>query len=148
MSTHSSDPIREIADPRIADLVPVGGSVVVMTASAIQAHIEAVAMMGAAAEWATGTGLTFEDAEGMERANREVKQRRNQVRLMQDSYWRCMARLMTVPQEHDGHVIVSRDGEASFYWRHVRSGYHGGIVLHAMYRDGERLPVGTWSTHT
>lgn len=152
--TDRVDPIRTTHDERLADLIQPGGAMVVMTEGAIQAHGEATKFLMDASLWAENVEILWSDAETnsecIAAAGRETEHRRRQVADMQASYWRCMAHLLTVPQHHDGQVVVSRDGEACFFWRYPKSGYHGGIVFHASYanKGTERLPVGTWSIHT
>lgn len=138
------------------------GAVVVAQASAIEAYSEAMTLLLAAQVWAQDASdiIITTDAKAQEfgvegdvideMALVETASRRERVITMELSLHRCLSHLMIVNQDHDGPVTVSRDGQGSFFWRHVQSGYHGGIIFHPDYAEKgtKRLPVGTWSIHT
>lgn len=79
----------------------------------------------------------------------DLASRRYRFHEMQDSFNRSMLLLMFHAQDYDGGLKVSGDSApASFFWIHEKSGYHGGLIFHPSYRQGEVQPVGTWSIHT
>jgi hypothetical protein len=70
---------------------------------------------------------------------------------MRDSLYNGMLHVMLTSTEHDGDVKVWPDGTKegkSFFWKHEKSGYHGGLIFHPIYKDGVKQEVGRWSIHT
>lgn len=122
--------------------------------AAIEVYGEAQSLIQHAHAWAQGADITNEwiDAHSSEAAVALVERRREQAREMELSLYRSLVQLMFVPQTHDGPLRIERDSRVSFYWKHERSGYHGGLIYHASYEDSTdgrvQLPVGTWSVHT
>jgi hypothetical protein len=83
---------------------------------------------------------------------RTLYARRALVREMRETFYSNLVRLITMAQGFDGHELhFFRDGEACLYWRHPKSGYCGGLILHRNLRyskSGEPILIGTWSVHT
>jgi hypothetical protein len=70
---------------------------------------------------------------------------------MAGSLYENLTHIMLTVTEHDGPVEIWPDGakeQLSFFWRHPASGYHGGLIFHPSYKDGERQKYGRWSIHT
>lgn len=77
----------------------------------------------------------------------EPRERREIVNQMELSLLRCLVHLFMVRQGHDGEVVISRNMVGGFFWRHPKSGYHGGLLFHKNHSI-EDATVGTWSIHT
>lgn len=99
--------------------------------------------------WADGDDIPWEQVG--EHGEEIVLMRRELVANMERSFHRSFMSLVMVSQHHDGPLKIFADAApCSFFWRHEKSGYHGGLIYHRHYtKDGrEPLPVGTWSIHT
>lgn len=123
---------------------------ITLTASALDAHREAMQAISSAHQWAENlTNLREDLGETMDEAT--LYARRELVRNMERSYLSNFVHLIAMAQGFDGGLTFFRDGEACMYWRHANSGYCGGLILHRNRRysnDGEPIPVGEWSVHT
>lgn len=107
----------------------------------------------AAIEAARAWAMTCSDvaAEGPLDELRAISHDRlTKVAEMERSFLANLTRLVTSWSAHDGAITLYTDiAPLSFYWTHERSEYHGGLIYHPSYANGnERLPVGTWSVHT
>jgi hypothetical protein len=121
---------------------------VVLTESAVEAHREALTAIQAAHVWAENLTNLRED-EAMDEST--LYARRELVAKMRSSYFENLVTLITMGQGFDGGLTFWRDGEACMYWKHAKSDYCGGLILHRNHRyssPGEPIPVGEWSTHT
>lgn len=78
----------------------------------------------------------------------DLERRRYRFHEMEMSFYTNIAHLIFTYQTYDGELAIDRDGPGSFFWKHKRSGYHGGLIFHADYYGNEPQPVGTWSIHT
>lgn len=70
---------------------------------------------------------------------------------MASSLYEGLLHVMLTANSHDGEVEIWPDGPPdtmSFFWKHPKSGYHGGLIFHANYKDGKRQETGKWSVHT
>lgn len=77
----------------------------------------------------------------------DLIRRRALYAQMEESFSRSMLQLIFNAQDYDGPLALHGDSSpGSFFWRHEKSGYHGGLIFHKNHSvDG---PVGTWSIHT
>lgn len=112
--------------------------------SANVAYREALDLIAGARNWAQGMDIDITDAKA---AEAEVYYRQAKLAEMERSLLSNLVHLMTGPQAHDGPITVTRDMEASFFWHHEKSGYHGGLIFHQDSRPAD-VRVGTWSIHT
>lgn len=122
---------------------------VVFSPDAIEVLREAEQLIADAHLWAENlTNLV--DGEDMDVPTLDA--RRELVHKMRASFYTNLVRLIAMAQGFDGHEIrFHRDGEACLYWRHPKSGYCGGLILHRNLRyskAGEPIVVGDWSVHT
>ncbi len=113
-----------------------GDAIVRWTEAGRTAYAEAVQMIGDA-------HLYAENAENEE----DLHDRRRAAVSMEQSFFYSLGRVITTSQQHDGPVIISRDGPGSLYWSHPKSGYHGGLIFHAS-KDSGTVKIGSWSVHT
>jgi hypothetical protein len=136
------------AATRIAENAP--DCHVTLTAGAIDAHREALMHIADAWLWAENlSDLRADLGEAMD--ERTLAARRELVHKMQLSYHENLTRLMVMAQGYDGGLRFFRDGEACMFWRHAKSGYCGGLILHRNVnysKAGEPIVVGEWSVHT
>ena len=98
--------------------------------------------------WCSGVDIPWAQVE--ERGEEIIRERLARVAQMERSFRVCLTRLIAGPQAHDGELRIYRDGPVDamcLFWRHERSGYHGGMIFH----PDSRYPnarVGDWSLHT
>jgi hypothetical protein len=110
---------------------------ITITDSARDKHTEATKLIEDARRWA-------EEARNEE----ELLASRRLAAEMERSYYACLVQMMMVPQDHDGSLEITSDSAlASFFWRHEKSGYHGGMIFHKNHKVSGAV-VGTWSVHT
>lgn len=71
---------------------------------------------------------------------------------MERSFWNCVSSLMLIHTEYDGDIEIWPEEGYSFFWRHAKSGLHGGMIFHHAYSVGvpeeDARKIGTWSIHT
>lgn len=113
-----------------------GDAVVRWTDSGRAAYTEAVQMIGDALVHA-------DNADSQE----DLHNRRRAVTAMEQSFFYSLGRLITNSQHHDGPLEITRDGPGCLYWRHPKSGYHGGLIFHPTLDSGT-VKIGSWSVHT
>jgi hypothetical protein len=118
-----------------APVVTVGSNITIL-AGAIEKYRDVQEMLREATRWLCES--TTEN---------EVAERTKLVAEMENSFNRCMLQLIFQAQDYDGPLALHGDSSpGSFFWRHEKSGYHGGLIFHKNHSvDG---PVGTWSIHT
>jgi hypothetical protein len=124
----------------------------IVHSSARESFDMALDMLRAAQEWANDLESIRADIDdrpsgndGFSRTLEGVfNERRDRVAAMELSLYRELA-YRFVGRKTDG---IWRDGQGSFYWS--GEGMSGGLIFHADYAPGgrDRLPVGTWSSHT
>ena len=113
-------------------------NIITLTNSGIQAHREAMTLLMEARAWA--------DRVRPDATHTHVLARKL-IEEMELSYYRNLCLLFTGAQEHDGPLTIHRDMEACFFWKHEKSGYHGGLIFHLNHQV-KNASVGTWSIHT
>lgn len=122
-----------------------------ITDGAQQAFVEAQQKLIEARQWVEN-GEWFVEDEITISTGDEIQQRaqeyHDQLREMEYSLYSNLCHLFFARQDHDGLLEFWRDMEGSFFWKHTKSGYHGGLIAHPVYHNGERTPIYTWSIHT
>jgi hypothetical protein len=108
---------------------------IIMTEGAQQAYDQAMDQIREADRWIA------EATEPDEQHNRAER-----VRLMRQTFHSEWG-ILTGINRRDGDLTLSWDCHASVFFRYA-SGYHGGLIFHPDYENGNRLPVGRWSIHT
>ena len=119
---------------------------IVLDPQAIEAINEAFVMIHAAYNYSDGIDIPWEKVESGE-AIEMVENRRQLAREMERSFYRSLTNLIVGPQSHDGALKVWRDGPGSLYWKHEKSGYHGGLIFHRNHNPPANT-LGSWSIHT
>jgi hypothetical protein len=122
---------------------------VTIAPEAIEEHRRCMSLIADAYAWASdyrvATDMANDNTASMVE---EYNKRQALAREMERSFLTNWSHLTTSAQEYDGPIRIMRDMWCGFFWKHEKSGYHGGLLFHRNYAVQNNDRIGTWSIHT